>query len=221
MMRAKAQLIYSHLSLTARHASHRYFTSQSASSRPLSSHGGHHPRGGYSRFVARIVGRIQHQPGGRGRRRQCWVGLPVFPNKAAIVVALIDRDHAKLADALEALLDGPAQGSLRETLDDVALLLIDQQYGDPVYAAAIDHEERRLPLGARAHQADRRFAVITQTLIARHRGEISATLPDSAPQDLLLIARAIVETDSGMGQVPPEDLRSRIARALLGYLVAP
>lgn len=144
-----------------------------------------------------------------------------FPNKAAIVVALIDRDHAKLVDALEALLDGPAQGSLRETLDDVALLLIDQQYGDPVYAAAIDHEERRLPLGARAHQADRRFAAITQTLIARHRSEISATLPDSAPQDLLLIARTIVEADSGTGQVPPEDLQSRIARALLGYLVAP
>ncbi len=144
-----------------------------------------------------------------------------FPNKAAIVVALIDRDHAKLADALEALLDRPAQGSLRETLDDVALLLIDQQYGDPVYAAAIDHEERRLPLGARAHQADRRFAAITQTLISRHRSEISATLPDSAPQDLLLIARAIVEADSGTGQVPPEDLQSRIARALLGYLVAP
>lgn len=144
-----------------------------------------------------------------------------FPNKAAIVVALIDRDHAQLADALEALLNGPVRGSLRETLDDVALLLIDQQYGDPVYAAAIDHEERRLPTSAQTHQADQRFAAIAQALISRHRHEISAALPDSAPRDLLVIARAMSEADSGPGSQPPKDLRSRIVRALLGYLVMP
>ena len=142
-----------------------------------------------------------------------------FPNKAAIVVALIDRDHAKLADALEALLARPVQGSLRETLDDLAKLLIDQQYGDPVYAAAIDHEERRLPPGARAHEAGLRFAAVTQMLIARHRSEISNTLPDSAPKDLLQIARAMVEADSGTAKKPPKDLQARIVRALLGYLV--
>lgn len=141
-----------------------------------------------------------------------------FPNKAAIVVALIDRDHAALADSLEALLARPAQGSLRETLTDLANVLIDQQYGDSVYAAAIDHEERRLPLDAHSHQAEMRFAAVATALIARHRREISPTISDSAPRDLLLIARAIVEAESGPGKKPPKDLSSRILRALLGYL---
>ena len=49
------------------------------------------------------------------------------------------------AAALHQTLGGPAQGSLRETHDDVALLLFDQQYGDPVYAPAIYLQQRRLP----------------------------------------------------------------------------
>jgi len=141
-----------------------------------------------------------------------------FPNKAALVVALIDRDHAALAQALEALLASPAQVSLHNMLQALARLLIDQQYGDPVYAAAIDHEERRLPTDAHTHQADLRFAAVTQALIARHRSEISRTLPASAPQDLLVIARAIVEADSQSVRRPPTDLQPRIVRALKGYL---
>jgi AcrR family transcriptional regulator len=141
-----------------------------------------------------------------------------FPNKSALVAALIDRDHAVLADALEAMLAGPPRGTLRDTLQDLARLLIDQQYGDPIYAAAIDHEERRLPITLQARQADRRFAAAAQALIARHRDEISPTLPAGAPQDLPAIARAIVEADSQSGRKPPADLQARIVRALLGYL---
>ena len=142
-----------------------------------------------------------------------------FPNKAALVAALIDRDHAALADALEALLAVPAADTLRGTLHAVAQLLIEQQYGDPVYAAAIDHEERRLPLGARTRQAEQRFAAAAMALMARHRAEISASLPASAPRDLLLMARAIVEDGSQSVRTPPADLEARIVRALLGYLV--
>ena len=142
-----------------------------------------------------------------------------FPNKEALVAALIDRDHAALADALETLLAARAEGSLRDTLHAVADVLIDQQYGDPVYAAAIDHEERRLPVGARTRQADLRFAAAAEALMTRHRSELSPTLPASAPRDLLHIARAMVEADSHSGHAPSADLQSRIVRALLGYLV--
>lgn len=144
-----------------------------------------------------------------------------FPNKEALVVALIERDHARLADALEALLAGPPAGGLRDTLQAVARLLIEQQYGDAVYAAAIDHEERRLPLGAQARQADQRFAAVAAALLARHRSELSPTLPASAARDLLVMARAIVEDGSQAARTPPPDLEARIVRALRGYLVLP
>jgi AcrR family transcriptional regulator len=141
-----------------------------------------------------------------------------FPNKAALVAALIDRDHEALAQALEALVGRGPAGRLRDTLAAVARVLIEQQYGDPLYAAAIDHEERRLPMDARTRGAEARFAAVAQTLLARHRREISRTLPASAPQDLLAIAKAVVEVDSLRGRSPPPDLEARIVRALLGYL---
>ncbi len=142
-----------------------------------------------------------------------------FPNKAALVAALIDRDHAALAAALEALLaSNAASGTLRETLTAIAALLIEQQYGDPLYAAALDHEERRLPLGERGRRADERFVAIAETILARHREEISHPLPPAAASDLLTIARALVDQGSDGRSPAPPDLQARIVRALLGYL---
>ena len=108
---------------------------------------------------------------------------------------------------------------MRETLEEMAEILIDQQYGDPVYAAAIDHEERRLPASARSLETDLRFGALTTALITRHRAEISRSLPEAAPEDLLAIARAMVEAGSWSGQKPPDSLKGRIVRALMGYLV--
>jgi len=141
-----------------------------------------------------------------------------FPNKSALVAALIDRDHAALATALERFLEGSPSSPLRATLSGIAELLIEQQYGDPIYAAAIDHEERRLPLGVRAQASDARFAAIAGALLARHRAEISAHLPASAPHDLLVISRAMVDADALTGGPPGADLKERIVRALYGYL---
>jgi len=143
-----------------------------------------------------------------------------FPNKSALVAALIDRDHAALATALERFLEGSPSSPLRATLSGIAELLIEQQYGDPIYAAAIDHEERRLPLGARAQESDARFAAIASTFLGRHRAEVSANLPASAPRDLMVIARAMVDADALAGGPPGADLKERIVRALYGYLTA-
>jgi AcrR family transcriptional regulator len=143
-----------------------------------------------------------------------------FPNKSALVVALIERDHAALAEALERFLESTPRASLRDTLSGIAALLIEQQYGEPLYAAAIDHEERRLPQGARAQASDARFGAIAATFLARHREEISARLSPSAPRDLLVIARAMVDADALAGGPPGADLEARVVRALYGYLTA-
>ncbi len=144
-----------------------------------------------------------------------------FPNKAALVAALIDREHDALALALEDVIAGHEGRSLDDTLHAVAQLAIEQQYSDPVYAAALDHEEQRLPLGARLQQADKRFAAAAQTLIERHRSQLSPGLPTGAARDLLLITKALVEADAQSSRSPPPGLQDRIVRALRGYLLTP
>lgn len=143
-----------------------------------------------------------------------------FPNKAALVVALIDREHECLVQALEALVAAQDGCSLDETLQAVARLAIEQQYGDPIYAAALDHEERRLPLGARTRSAETRLGAAAQAIIERHRSELAPGLPEAAARDMLLITRALVEADSQTKTRPPADLQVRIVWALRGYLLS-
>jgi AcrR family transcriptional regulator len=137
-----------------------------------------------------------------------------FPNKAALVAALIDREQERLAQALEDLVAAHAKSSLHDTLQAVAALAIAQQYNDPVYAAALDHEEQRLPLGSRLQIA------AAQALIDRHRAGCSPDLPADAARDLLLITKALVEADAQGSRTPPPGLQARIVRALCGYLQA-
>jgi hypothetical protein len=75
-----------------------------------------------------------------------------------------------------------------------------------------------LPLGARAQESDARFAAIASAFLGRHRAEISANLPSSAPRDLVVIARALVDADALAGGPPGADLKERVVRALYGYL---
>ena len=50
--------------------------------------------------------------------------------------------------------DRPWPGTLRETLQAVAAPATEQQSGDPVLAAALDHEEQRLPIQLLLRQFD-------------------------------------------------------------------
>ena len=144
-----------------------------------------------------------------------------FPNKAALVSALIDREHERLAAALEAAVAESAALSFRERLHALARLAIDQQYRDPIYAAALDHEERRLPIGARLRQYDQRLGATVLAFLAQHRRELPVgRVSPVVARDLLLITRALVEADAQDAAQPPPDLEDRIVQALVGYLLA-
>lgn len=145
-----------------------------------------------------------------------------FPNKEALVAALIEREQQRLALAVEATVQGCAGKSLRDGLLALARLAIAQQYRDPTFAAALDHEERRLPIGSRLRSHDQRLGAAVMAFLVMHR----SVLPDDrvAPEvarDLLLITRALVEADAQVATKPPRDLEGRLVRALMGYLAAP
>jgi AcrR family transcriptional regulator len=141
-----------------------------------------------------------------------------FPNKAALVTALIGKTHADFAAALDRLMRVSNGATLADTLDAVAELAIAQQYADPLFAAALDHEERRLPLENQLQEFGARMLGMVATLLARHADELPPDLPRSAAADCMTITRALVEADAGRLRTPPGDLKERIVRALLGYL---
>jgi AcrR family transcriptional regulator len=133
-----------------------------------------------------------------------------FPNKAALVVALIEREQARLAEGLEAAVASVSDAPLLEGLSRLARLAIEQQFQDPVFAAALDHEERRLPLGTRLASSESRLVGAILKFLEDHRDEL-IPFPDGSPEevarDLLLITRVLVEADAYGGQGAPTSLR--------------
>jgi AcrR family transcriptional regulator len=141
-----------------------------------------------------------------------------FPNKSALMAALIERAQDGLAQSLEQLVAQLDAQSLEEALLAIAQLAVKQQYANPLLAAALDHEEKRLPLQKQLAQAENRLLDSVTTLLHSHRTELAKDLPDGAAQDCLVITKALVEAQASVGRKPPADLDRRVVRALMGYL---
>lgn len=144
-----------------------------------------------------------------------------FPNKAALVTALIDRAQTERAEAFEKLvqqIQHQPGNTLVESLHAVAQLAISQQYANPVFAAALDHEEARLPVQKQLRAAQERLLTSVTQLLAHHQKELATDLPESAARDCFAMTKALVEMEAGVLKKPPADLEDRIVRALRGYL---
>jgi AcrR family transcriptional regulator len=141
-----------------------------------------------------------------------------FPNKTALVAALIERAQTELAEALETAVHAVDGQSLEDSLAALAQVAIEQQYRKPLLAAALDHEERRLPVQEVVSKAERRMLACVAVLLQRHRAELASDLATTAARDCMVIAKSLVEADSAMARRPPADLADRIVRALMGYL---
>jgi AcrR family transcriptional regulator len=141
-----------------------------------------------------------------------------FPNKSALMAALIERAQEDLAQSLEQLVAQLGAQSLEDALLAIAQLAIRQQYANPLLAAALDYEEKRLPVQKQLLQAESRLIESVTTLLQSHRAELARGLPQGAAQDCLVITKALVEAQAIAGRKPPPDLDRRVVRALMGYL---
>ena len=143
-----------------------------------------------------------------------------FPNKDALAAALIVRSQAALADGLEGLIAALVGRTLVESVRQLAILAVAQQYGEARLAAALDYEERRLPVPEIAAARSRMITAVEQ-LLARHSSELAPGLSASRASDCLTLAQALVEADAWADRSPSRDLTERVARALIGYLTVP
>ena len=144
-----------------------------------------------------------------------------FPNKSALVTALIDHAHRDFAAELDQLIQRVSGLALKPTLHAVARLAIEQQYASPVLAAALDHEEKRLPIRDHLQAYGATLLSLVDKLLQRHVDELAPGLPPAAAADCLTLTKALVEADAEQGRQPAADLENRIVRALLGYLTLP
>ena len=141
-----------------------------------------------------------------------------FPNKGALVAALIAREQAALGDAIEQHLDAHAAAPLAQVLSGLIEIAIAHQFGDPVYAAALDHEEKRLPLEKLLANSQTRIMNAVASLLHQHRPTLAQPLPPAAALDCLTIAKALIESEAQSGTPDLASVRARVLRALTGYL---
>jgi AcrR family transcriptional regulator len=141
-----------------------------------------------------------------------------FPNKDALMVALIERQQAQQRDRLAAAVNAVQGG----TLEAVVRLLVRAAMGhhrdDSLLASAIDHEEARLPVGAVIDGYLASSGELVASLLAGFAGEIRQLDPSDAARTLPALVRAV--TDAWANLTPPQLDRAEdeAVRAVLGYL---
>jgi AcrR family transcriptional regulator len=141
-----------------------------------------------------------------------------FPNKSALVAALLEREHRALADALEVLVAALDGTTLDASLAALARFAVTQQFDRPRLAAVLDVAERRLPVETMLADTESRLVDAVEHLLAQHRHALPDDLPAGAARDCLAIAKALVESEIATGRGAPPDLAARVFRALNGYL---
>lgn len=141
-----------------------------------------------------------------------------FPHKAALVVALIERAQIGLADAVELAVAENLDKPLGEALAVLVDIAVAHQYNNPLYAAALDDQEQRLPLGAMAADPRARMINSIEILLVHHRHTLPAPLSEAAAADCLNITKSLVESAPTEVACDTTTLKQRVLRALLGYL---
>lgn len=134
-----------------------------------------------------------------------------FPDKAALMAALIRRESARFELTFGQALAQADGFDLRAALEALVAAAVAHQTARPNLAQILDLEERRLGL-------ENESAALSQTTLSRlehvlgTRGVAEARI---AARDLLNMARGMID---GALADAPEDLTRRIVKAAMGYL---
>jgi AcrR family transcriptional regulator len=142
-----------------------------------------------------------------------------FPNKDAIVVAIIERAQRETVAAVEAVAAQVQGAPLADSVAALVDLAIAAQYDRSRLAAALDHEEQRLELGAALAPGHERVRAAIASVIGGHLPPETPDLVLEAADDLFLLVRSMVD-HAGAAGLPRDQTRRRVLRAALGYLEA-
>lgn len=141
-----------------------------------------------------------------------------FPDKGALIGALIVRETSLLVDDAAAAAAAAPSGSLG--LKRLIGAAVRHQLRRPALARVLDFEEGRMPFDAHTQRVRSRFRTILVGLLAR---------PDLSPQpDLATATSDVASIIQGMsdaagvrGEEDQAELAKRVERAVFGYLGSP
>jgi AcrR family transcriptional regulator len=141
-----------------------------------------------------------------------------FPNKDALMVALIERQQAQQTETLASAiqdLDTIALPTIVRTLVRAAMA---HHRDDPLLATAIDHEEARLPIGPVLDRYLNSATESLHSLLAIHYDKLGAIDLDIAAKTLPNMVRAIVDTWANQSPPQLQTAEDEAVRAVMGYL---
>jgi AcrR family transcriptional regulator len=146
-----------------------------------------------------------------------------FPNKSALVARLIAHARRELVKAIESAVEQSADQPFDVALRAVLQTAIAQQFGNPLLAAALDHEEIRLADALDDVQdendAQSRLIQCVASLISRSPVKIESSALFTIAMECLQIAKELIDDAGRLNTRPPDDLLQRVSDAVMVRIV--
>jgi AcrR family transcriptional regulator len=140
-----------------------------------------------------------------------------FPNKDAIMAALIEQTQQERAEALGAVL-ARSHASLVDLVRAVVRAVMRQHREQSLLAAAIDHEEARLPVSPVVDSFLDGAGKALRIVFDRYPDELAGLHPDRAARTLPALVRAVVDSWANLDPPQPKVAEEEAVRAVCGYL---
>ncbi len=141
-----------------------------------------------------------------------------FPNKDALMAALIALKQRELGDTLSEAVAASSGRSLRHGVRHLVRAAIDLQRAAPRLNAAIDYEENRLPITAiLSRTGDDQIAALVTFLAEHFPAKTKAALRTDADV-LRTIVRAVVDHYVDRAEPDFRSAERQSVKAALGYL---
>ncbi|HYF65724.1 MAG TPA: TetR/AcrR family transcriptional regulator [Herpetosiphonaceae bacterium] len=141
-----------------------------------------------------------------------------FPNKHAVMAALIDHAQSGLVQSIGVALAEARGLPLAAGLRRLIRAAIAYQFESPRLALVLDYEEQRLPVAATLATTARLVRGQVRGLLEAHRAGIAAADLDLAADDLLALVRALIDAAARRPAPDLDALEERLLKAALGYL---
>ena len=135
-----------------------------------------------------------------------------FPNKEAVLVALLRRERAALLAEVEAVAAAPDTGTGR--IDALISVALAHQFARPRLALELEYVERRLDTSAEEAELSERLATAILGILRAHAPGADRT----AARDVVAICQALINAAAFAGDGDQAGLAARLRRAIDGYL---
>jgi AcrR family transcriptional regulator len=139
-----------------------------------------------------------------------------FPDKAALLAALIRAERANLLESVERIVCSDAACSLTKLVDELTNATLAHYLERPSLSRRLNLARTQIPPDPAADEFSARITV----LIAARLDELKIPQPETTAQDVLAILCGMIDAANEAQEADRSALTRRTRRAVLGYLQA-